>query len=560
MASLFVVRGRDQGRRFELKEDLYVLGRDRESSLQIHDSEVSRQHAEIRRIAGGYEVADLGSSNGTFVNTLKVDTRPLRSGDRVQLGGTLFIYTAPLEGDVTEAAPINILEAQVAEDASQIVASMSPVMDSGMDEYDEKEQGEDGGAAWLQRARSHLQLMYRTAMEVSHTQDIDELLGRLLDLIFEWVDADRGCVMLMDHESQLLVPKARRDRTEEAETKTLSISRTILDYVLDKNEGVVTSNAGDDQRWEAGRSILAKGVREAICVPMQGRYGRVGAIYIDTYTPPGDLVIRRATRKLTDEHLKIMVAIGHQAALAVEDTFYYSSLVQAERMAAMGQAIAGLSHDIKNILQGMQGGSFLVDAGLKNGDRGAIDKGWSIVLKNQERISNLVMDMLTFSKDRRPEPEECNLNELVRDVCELILSRADDANTKVTFQLSPDLPLLHFDSDMMHRAILNVAGNAVDACRDIETGEVTVATRLSDDNETAIVTISDNGTGIPPEELQRIFQVFESSKGSRGTGLGLPVSLKILREHDGTIEVSSTPGSGSTFSLQFPAQLGQSPP
>jgi two-component system, NtrC family, sensor kinase len=556
MASLFVVRGRDQGRRFELKEDLYVLGRDRESSLQIHDSEVSRQHAEIRRIAGGYEVVDLGSSNGTFVNTLKVDTRPLRSGDRVQLGGTLLIYTAPSEGDVTEAAPINILEAQVAEDASQIVASMSPVMDSGMDENDEGELGEEGDEAWVQRARSHLQLMYRTAMEVSHTQDIDELLGRLLDLIFEWVAADRGCVMLMDHESQLLVPKARRDRAEEAESETLSISRTILDYVLDKNEGVVTSNAGADQRWEAGRSILAKGVREAICVPMQGRYGRVGAIYIDTYTPPGDLVIRRASRKLTDEHLKFMVAIGHQAALAVEDTFYYSSLVQAERMAAMGQAIAGLSHDIKNILQGMQGGSFLVDVGLKNGDRGAIDKGWSIVLKNQERISNLVMDMLTFSKDRRPEPEECNLNELVTDVCELILSRADDTNSKLTIQLSPDLPLLYFDSDMMHRAILNVAANAVDACRDIEVGEVTIATRLSDDHETAIVTISDNGTGIPPGELDRIFQVFESSKGSRGTGLGLPVSLKILREHDGTIEVSSTPGSGSTFSLQFPSQFG----
>ena len=543
MASLFVVRGRDQGRRYELSDDAYVLGRDRESTIQIHDSEVSRRHAEIVRVSGGYEVHDLGSSNGTFVNTVQIDNRPLRSGDRVQLGGTLLIYTAPVEGDVTEAAPINILDAQVSEDASQIVASMSP-------DLDEPSEGDEG---WLERTHSHLQLMYRTAMEVSHTQDIDELLGRILDLILEWVDADRGCVMLMDHESQVLVPKARRDRTAEAESEALSISRTILDYVLEKNEGVVTSNAGDDQRWEAGRSILAKGVREAICVPMQGRYGRVGAIYIDTYTSPGDLVIRRAAGKLSNEHLKFMVAIGHQAALAVEDTFYYSSLVQAERMAAMGQAIAGLSHDIKNILQGMQGGSFLVDAGLKNGDRDAIDKGWSIVLKNQDRISNLVMDMLTFSKDRRPEPEECDLNELVGDVCELLRGRADDAQTQLTIQLSEGMPLLQFDSDMMHRAILNVASNAVDACREVEAAEVTVATRLSDDRETAFVTITDNGNGIPAGDLGRIFQVFESSKGSRGTGLGLPVSLKILREHDGTIEVLSTPGAGSTFTLQFPA-------
>lgn len=526
-----------------MTEPTYVLGRDRECSLQIRDSEVSRRHAELRRADDGYEVVDLGSSNGTFVNSLQVEGRPLRSGDRLQLGGTLMIYTAPVEGDVTSNAPINIMEAAVVDDASHIIYSMPS--DPADDERETK---------WVERAQSHLQLMYRTAIEISHTQDIDELLVRILDLIFEWVEPDRGCVMLVDHQSEKLVPKARRDRDQSGEAETLSISRTILDYVMENNEGVVTSNAGDDQRWEAGRSILAQGVREAICVPMQGRYGRVGAIYIDTYTPPGDIVVQQVGRKLSDEHLKFMIAIGHQAALAVEDTFYYSSLLQAERMAAMGQAIAGLSHDIKNILQGMQGGSFLVDAGLKNDDRAAIDRGWSIVLKNQDRISNLVMDMLTFSKDRRPEPEPCDLNQLVADVCELLQTRARETKTQLEIQAEP-LPRVSVDEDMMHRALLNVIGNAVDACREQEAGKVTVTLALSADRGEVLITVADNGEGMDEADLARIFQVFASSKGSRGTGLGLPVSRKILREHDGDIDVKSTPGQGSAFCLRFPAVL-----
>ena len=98
-----------------------------------------------------------------------------------------------------------------------------------------------------------------------------------------------------------------------------------------------------------------------------------------------------------------MVAIGHQAALAVEDTSYYSAMVQAERLAAMGQTIATLSHHIKNILQGHSRRQLPDREGLKDSDSDVVRRGWRIVEKNQERISSLVMDMLTFSKDREPE-------------------------------------------------------------------------------------------------------------------------------------------------------------
>ena len=167
---------------------------------------------------------------------------------------------------------------------------------------------------------------------------------------------------------------------------------------------MLTSDAREDDRWDPAASIVKMGVREAICVPMQGTLRRRRRD-LHRY-----LTRRRATccssghvNRFSDEHLKLMVAIGHQAALAIEDTSYYSAMVQAERLAAMGQTIAALSHHVKNILQGMRGGSYLIQEGLKVQDWDVSRKGWDIVEKNQQRISALVMDMLTFSKQRDPE-------------------------------------------------------------------------------------------------------------------------------------------------------------
>src|SRR5438309_2261223 len=152
--------------------------------------------------------------------------------------------------------------------------------------------------------------------------------------------------------------------------------------LMEKKEGVLTSDAPADDRWKS-ESIAALGIREAICVPMQGRYGIVGVIYIDTYTPPDKVLLARPVNRFSEEHLKLMVAIGHQAALAVEDTSYYSAMLQAERLAAMGQTIATLSHHIKNILQGIRGGSYLIEMGLAEHDEQVVGKGWHIVERNQ---------------------------------------------------------------------------------------------------------------------------------------------------------------------------------
>lgn len=551
MASLFVIQGRDQGRRFELSQDVAKIGRDNGNGVQLHDSEASRHHAEIRWMDGGHVLVDLKSSNGTFVNEQQVEERRLANGDRLQIGRTLLIFTGVEDSSFVRLPNVDIVGRGEIGENSRIVKSLSQEEGSQiLTTFDEAE------SPWLARARSNLQIMYRTALAVSHTLDIDQLLHRIMDLIFEWVEADRGCVMLVDPKTGELAPKVsrHRKRRQRDDQDRLEISRTILDYVMANREGVLTSDAKEDQRWDPAASILKLGVREAICVPMQGRYSIVGVVYIDTFTPPGRY-ITRAPDKFSEEHLKLMIAIGHQAALAIEDTMYYSAMVQAERLAAMGQTIATLSHHVKNILQGIRGGSYLIDEGLRNNNNDIVRKGWKIVEKNQDKISNLVMDMLTFSKDREPEFVPSNMNELVTDVVELMQTRAAEAAVELSVRTHVDLPDLMFDPELLHRAVLNVVTNAIDACEKSNPGKVAVAVEFAADKSLLRIIVDDNGPGIAEADIPRIFAVFESTKGSRGTGLGLPVSQKILREHGGEIHVTSQIGSGSRFVLELPAIL-----
>jgi signal transduction histidine kinase len=283
------------------------------------------------------------------------------------------------------------------------------------------------------------------------------------------------------------------------------------------------------------------------------------------------LIASGKKQRFNDDHLRLITAIGHQAALAIEDTFYYSALVQSERLAAMGQTIATLSHHVKNILQGIRGGSYLIEAGLDRGDTDAVRRGWGIVDRNQERISNLVLDMLTFSKEREPEKVDANVNDTVRDVVELMQTRATEVDVRLGCKLDETIPEALFDPDAMHRALLNLVTNAIDAAsgalsreHDFESdededlpakklGRVFVETSF-DAAVGWFIDVVDDGPGVAPEDREKIFSLFESRKGMRGTGLGLPVSAKIMREHGGDIQImDAKTGQGTCFRLRLPA-------
>ncbi|MDO5554783.1 MAG: FHA domain-containing protein [Planctomycetia bacterium] len=656
MQSLTVLQGNDKGKSFQLLDQIIAIGRDETNGVQLHDPEVSRQHARITVFHGRCIITDLKSSNGIYLNGVLVQESPISHGDHVQIGRTLLVFSDDEQDEGKEAA----VTFQIADkpDQSRIIHTLGPEAGEGLFQGSGEDKLE---STWLRKARAHLNLIYHTTLVVSQTLDIDKLLDRIMSLIFEWVNVDRGCILLYTPEENKLIPTVSKTREGVHGGQTTTISKTMLDYVLKSREGVLTSDAQADERWEPAESIVQMGIREAICVPMQGRYGLVGVIYIDTTRRmgeqdllPGDDRLSRSSsgrffgrdsfsigeegkfgddsqkenllfskdalasesrvktnptaQKLTSDHLKLMVAIGHQAALAVEDTRYYLGMVQAERLAAVGQTVAILSHHIKNILQGIRGGSYLIDLGLKEHKEDYIHKGWGIVEKNQGKISDLVLDMLTLSKERKPLLEYNDLNRVLLDVMELMQGRACDLNVKLTWHLLDDIPDFYFDAEQIHRAITNLVTNAIDAAAEnavqaeaeelSETdglteklnwgrdsgdsnkqstsnqdgvqddylltmenvdsttldghGHVDVRTILIEQHNVVLVMVDDNGPGISDEMKDQLFRPFFSANKSTGTGLGLAVTNKIIHEHQGRLEVNRSPLGGARFIAELP--------
>jgi signal transduction histidine kinase len=553
VASLFVIQGADLGKRFELKSGSVGLGRDPSNPIRLLDNEISRRHAEVRLKGELYSLVDLKSANGTFLNGVPVDSSVLRSGDQIRVGQTTLLFDESAADALREmTARVDMLALASPDDRSAILRSV-PASEGA------KVLLAPGSAGdWLKERLASLTIMYRATQAISHVVDIDALLAQILDLVFESIGADRGAILFKNDKGELY-PKAVKWRGQADPDERMSISRSIIDHVLSEGHGVITSDAPQDSRFGQAESIVDYGIREAMCVPVQGRHTTLGVLYVDThaileYEPSGKLKSR-----FTQDQLKLMVALGHQAGLAIENTELYQAKIQAERLAAVGQTIATLSHHIKNILQGIKGGSYLIDMGLNDKDEQVIRKGWTIVEKNQNKIYNLVMDMLSFSKDREPALMPCDLNETVNDMIELMLSRASELGVTLEWHPATDLPEVLIDPDGIGRAVLNIVTNAIDAAEHAHGGgHVSVKTSWDESKQNANIIVYDNGTGIPEDEIEGIFQIFESTKGSRGTGLGLPVSLKIVREHGGKIDVQSEPGKGSTFTIELPLRRHES--
>lgn len=555
MARLIVIKGPDEGRQYELPpEDSISIGRDRNNRLVLHDTEVSRKHAEIIFQNGSFWLKDLGSANGCLVNTKPVREAMLQPGDHILLGQTIMVFGSVRSERTTAnseiASQIRLITRKDDEVPSAIIKTVAE--DEGSRILARPDQA---GTQWLKARLVSLSVMYETTQAISHILDLDQLLDRILELIFNSIPADHGCMMLKNQDTGDFEPQAVRFREEVQGKEKMTVSRTIMEWVLDQKQGVLISDAARDARFATGNSITRFNISEVICVPMKGRHETHGVLFLDTVTNAKRMVAEgqeEPVARLTEEHLTLAIAIAHQAALAVEETRYHHAMVQGERLAAIGQTIAALSHHIKNIMQGVVFGSDMVRSALTDGDDNLLRKGWRLVEKNQAKIHDLVLDMLSFSKEREPLIEMIDLNKVVDDVVDVVRGRAVDRKVTLDVRLSSSLPLVPADPDGVHKALLNIVSNALDAVDDRDNPYVGIQTLLESDGKWVRIVVLDHGPGIDPDTVNDIFKPFVSTKGSRGTGLGLPVSRKLFREHGGDVQVESKLGKGSKFIMRLP--------
>jgi len=548
LVTLLLIQGADQGQRYEFTQDEVTIGRGATNDIRLHDTESSRRHAFLRWTEeDGWRVIDEGSSNGTFVNGSLTRKRTLKDGDQIQIGRSILVCHFSRR-DRFAADRVQLMGPEHPADQSRIVSQSSG--DAGRTLVEETA----ARLASSTHAGANLQLLYRISEEaVRPTGSLDEVLQQILDLTLGAVGADRGCMLVADSKTDRIEPRVVSFRQGLDASEKIPLSTSIVEHVIRGGVAVRTTDARHDRRFEEAPSVLQSGIREAMCVPMQGRYELMGVIYVDTTTPSSDVLRFPGGSRFNEETLKLLMAIGRQSALAVETNRFQQAFVQAERLAAVGQAIAMLSHHIKNILQGMKGGSHLIKMGLNDENDDLILKGWSILERNQDRIYNLVMDMLAFGKERRPKLEQGQVNGTVQEVVELIQPRADEEGVAIQTQYGVDIPDSLFDPEGIHRAVLNIVINALDALRNVESPVIEIATRYNRSQDQVVIQVSDNGPGIDPVEQAKLFNLFESSKGSAGTGIGLAASKKILREHGGDITVESQSHAGARFTLAWPA-------
>lgn len=228
---------------------------------------------------------------------------------------------------------------------------------------------------------------------------------------------------------------------------------------------------------------------------------------------------------------------------------------QAERMAAIGKTVASVAHYIKNVLSGLKGGAYVVRSAIAKGDLHLTLKGWEMVERNLDQIGQITADMLIYAGERSPVREPQNPAELVSELIELMRDRARLSRVGLVSEFREETGKVVMDRTAIYRCLLNLVANAIDACtlKGITEGEAKVAIIVDRPEGWAVrFQVVDSGAGMDEETQKRLFTDFFTTKGYAGTGLGLPVTRKMVEDHGGKLLFDSEPGKGTTFSLLLP--------
>jgi PAS domain S-box-containing protein len=227
---------------------------------------------------------------------------------------------------------------------------------------------------------------------------------------------------------------------------------------------------------------------------------------------------------------------------------------EAERLAAVGETVAGIAHGIKNVLMGLEGGMYAVNSGIEKGDDERIARGWVTLEENVDRISKFVKEFLDFAKGRKTEVAPTDPNAPVEEVADLFRDKAAQGGIELKVEMEEGMAEAPLDEEGIHTCLSNLVSNAIDACMVAEkTRDFAVTLSSREEGRTIVYEVADNGKGMDYEITKKIFSKFFTTKGSdRGTGLGLLTTKRIVHQHGGKISFDSKEGEGSVFRIELP--------
>ena len=389
--------------------------------------------------------------------------------------------------------------------------------------------------------------LYRIVVAIQSVHDLPSLLKTIMEESAELLDGETSSLFLYDpEENDLYFEVVVGDMGEEAKSIRVPLDRGVVGAAATERKTQIMEDSKSDSR-HFGKVDASSGfvTRNLVAAPMTRNERLIGVL---------EVLNKKGDGTFDEMDVKILEIVAEHAAAAIENARLIQANIQAERLAALGTASASLAHYIKNVLTQWKGSSSLIDMGIANNNNDLIQQSWPIMKRATDKISKLVQDMLTISREREPERSAVNLNEMIETILADSKERAAKAGVELQSELDPDFPTASLDETRLHDSILNLVGNAIEALEEarFDNGCVKVTTQYDAEKKQMAVQVGDNGPGIPAEKHQRIFEPFVSTKGSRGTGLGLSVVVKTAEEHGGKIRLESELGKGATFTITLP--------
>jgi signal transduction histidine kinase len=382
---------------------------------------------------------------------------------------------------------------------------------------------------------------------------LSEVLDTILRLTLREMRAQQGSILLIDEGDDRLRMLAALGLPDAMVRKGyLERKGSIAEWVIRRGQPLILNDApreGEFSTLGDRRSIVS-----AVCMPLRVQGRTIGVLNLNRTDAESPL--------FTESELEPLDVMATQAAQCIENARLHEACLQNERLAAIGQTVAGVAHCIKNVLTHMSGGVALVGMARDQQNWEMLSQAVRLLTQSNTRVTALVMDMLDYSKEREPELSACDLREMIGEVVDGTLREAGARDCQVYVGIGAGAESVQADEHQLFRCLLNLVQNGIDASArggivSIHTERATdkgALRRLKRAGEAALVIrVSDQGAGIPPDIYPHLFEPFFSTKGNHGTGLGLAVTRKIIEEHGGMIELASKPWEPATFAIYLPA-------
>jgi len=533
---------------YTIKRALTAIGRHPSNDISLPLESVSRFHARIEVRGREVYAVDLGSSNGTYINRARITEGLLTDQDDVSFGNVTFIFNCrPLAAGGKEKTPVTGTESRV---------RLVPAGDSELQSVVQKEtkasettqtrdfHREITDAASLNRARKLLSTLYEFHKQLGDQTEPEGIYRTTLDLIFDALPCDRGVILARPHEEAEFVPAQAKFRGPRSEGANIAISKTIIDRCLKDRVAVLSRDAMSDSRFKHSDSIVLHDIRSAMCAPLVSRDRVLAICFVDT---------SEAKRSFGEADLAFFTSLTAEVAILLDNAQMRHEMLHNKQMAAIGQTITGMAHNIKNILLLTQGGIELLNNCLERKNYEALDRTWGVIRRGLDRLNAMVKEMLEFSHQRKAERKQANVNQIIQETVEYVRSDLEKKSISLSLDLDPTIPDQMMDDQGFYKAFLNLVVNASEAMEDGTQGLIEVRTQRSDDGSIR-VSVRDNGCGVPADKIEEIFLPFFTTKGSKGTGLGLSMTKKLIESMGGRVYCQSEEGVESIFEIVLTPQ------